>query len=225
MTTASPDGSASRNPIRVLLVDGCRIFAQLLTEALDRERDLHCVGAAEDTTTAVLEASRLQPDVLLVVGPHLHVEVWSTAVIALASACPSGRLVLLVRATSRGALDHVTRTCDSVVHADTADLAALLAAVRDDPKRFDTAPAPAFRPDSTDPPHDAETPLTPADLTLLRLVAAGYDSESAARELRISPGFVRHRLRRICADLEADTPAQAVAIAVASRVLTLHPEG
>lgn len=225
MTTGSPDGSASRHPICVLVVDGFRIFADLLTEALDREHDLQCVGAVGDTTTAVLEAVRLQPDVVLVVGPHLEVEDWSTAVVALAAACPAGRLVLLVPTASREAHEHLTRARDSVVHADAAEPAALLAAVRDDPHGVDAASAPASRGDGTDPHNVVVTPLTPADLTLLRLVAAGYDSESAARELRISPGFVRHRLRRICTDLGADTPAQAVAIAVASRVLTLHPEG
>ena len=65
--------------------------------------------------------------------------------------------------------------------------------------------------------------LAPADLRLLRLVAAGLDSEAAARELGTGPGLVRRRLNRICIELRAETPMQAVATALRDGLIRLGP--
>lgn len=225
MKPASREGSAAGHRTRVLVVDGCRVFGELLAAALNGEQDLECAGLALDLATGVAEAIRRQPDVILAVELHLgggdHVSVAPS----LAAACPSGRVVLLTSSvTGRGPVD-VRRAGASVVLGDQADLGMLLAALRDGRGGVDPAPATVPRVDGGDSRDATVATLAPADLRLLRLVAAGYDSESAARELRTSPGSVRDRLRRICADLGADTPTEAVAIAVASRVLSLHPEG
>lgn len=215
-------GGTPREPTRVLLVAGSRIVAQLLSAALDREQDLQCVGVAEDAATAVLEAVRLQPDVVLGVGLHLEVDDWSAALVALSQACPAGQVVLLPSPGSGRSLEPAPYPRARIVSAPETDLAALFAAVRD--ASGEVGPARQVqRVGDTDSPEVRADPLTPADLTLLRLVAAGYDSEAAARELQISPGFVRQRLRRICTDLGVESPTQAVAHAVTTRLLTLHP--
>lgn len=223
MKADSGRGSTSRDTTRVLLVDGSRIGAQLLSAALEDEHDLECVGVAEDFTAAVLEALRLQPDVVLVVGLHLELDDWSAARVALAQACPTSRVVMLVPTGSERAFDPAEHERVCVVSAQEADLASLLAALRDASRGVGAAPQ-VSRAGGTDSSEVRGADLVPADLALLRLVAAGFDSESSARELQISPGLVRQRLRRICTDLGVDTPTQAVAVAVASRLLTLHPQ-
>lgn len=219
------EGSAAGYRTRVLIIEGCRVFGELLAAALNGEQDLECAGLAMDLTAGVAEAVRKPPDVILAVDLHLRAGDRASVVPALAAACPSGRVVLLTSRVTGWGPEHVSGTGASVVLGDLADLAMVLAALREGRGGGDADPATVPRVDGGDSQDATVATLAPADLRLLRLVAAGYDSESAARELRVSPGSVRDRLRRICADLEADTPTEAVAIAVAGQVLSLRPEG
>jgi DNA-binding NarL/FixJ family response regulator len=52
-------------PLRILIVDDHRTFADLLSFALDYEPDLQCVGTATSAAEAVTMAQHLRPDVLI----------------------------------------------------------------------------------------------------------------------------------------------------------------
>lgn len=52
-------------PIRILVVDDHRSFAELLSFALAAESDLECVGVAASADEAVALAGRLRPDVVV----------------------------------------------------------------------------------------------------------------------------------------------------------------
>lgn len=214
-------GSAADQRCRVLVLDGSRIFGELLAAAVDREQDLECTALVTDLPTAVAEAIRARPDVILAVDLHLPAEDRRSLIPALSVACPSGHILLL---TSMHEPDEARPAGLSVVLDERTDLAALLAAARDtrgDLLADSTRPPTALGPDS-----DVAPPaLSRDDLRLLRLVAAGYDNESTARELRVTPAAVRDRLRQVCADLGADSPTEAVAIAVVARMLRLGPDG
>jgi predicted ATPase/DNA-binding CsgD family transcriptional regulator/transcriptional regulator with XRE-family HTH domain len=59
----------------------------------------------------------------------------------------------------------------------------------------------------------SETPLTPREVEVLRLVAKGLSSKLIARQLTITPGTVNYHLAEVFNKLGVDTRAQAVAVA------------
>lgn len=58
---------------------------------------------------------------------------------------------------------------------------------------------------------DAEVPLTPRELEVLRLLARGLTYRETAKQLFISHATVKVHVRRIRAKLEADSRTRAVA--------------
>lgn len=52
-------------PIRVLVVDDADYFREVVVACISDERDMEVVGEASDGPTAVTEAARLRPDVVL----------------------------------------------------------------------------------------------------------------------------------------------------------------
>lgn len=52
------------------------------------------------------------------------------------------------------------------------------------------------------------------DLELLRLIGSGRTLEAVGREFGMSERTVRRRLRRLCDQLQVDTPIEAVVWAV-----------
>lgn len=61
--------------------------------------------------------------------------------------------------------------------------------------------------------------LSPRQLDVLRLIAAGADVEQIGRELSISPGTVRTHVRNLLERIGAQNRAHAVALAMASGLL------
>ena len=66
--------------------------------------------------------------------------------------------------------------------------------------------------EESQPPH---TPLTAREREILRLVAAGYETDAMAAALVISPSTVRNHVVRILAKLGARNRAHAVALGAA----------
>src|SRR6266516_1201619 len=60
-----PEGSTSPEPIRVLLVDDHPVIRDIIRLACDRSARIAVVGEAADGEGALVEASRLQPDVVV----------------------------------------------------------------------------------------------------------------------------------------------------------------
>jgi DNA-binding NarL/FixJ family response regulator len=63
-------------------------------------------------------------------------------------------------------------------------------------------------------PIKRRSPLDCEDLTLLRLLAAGFSTESVARRVDMSERTVRRRMRAICDRLDVPAPITAVVWAV-----------
>jgi len=68
-----PDGDATAQPIRVLIVDDHRILREGVRALLAGELGIMVVGEAEDGESAVLQVDSVKPDVVLMdmVMPHL----------------------------------------------------------------------------------------------------------------------------------------------------------
>jgi DNA-binding NarL/FixJ family response regulator len=58
-------GSSAANPVRVLVADDHRLFADALTTLLSGERCIECVGIAADGAEAIERTAELHPDVVL----------------------------------------------------------------------------------------------------------------------------------------------------------------
>lgn len=58
--------ATSRKPVRILLVDDCRIFLDAAKEALSCRPGIEIVGDAESATEALEVVDRIAPDLMLV---------------------------------------------------------------------------------------------------------------------------------------------------------------
>ena len=57
-------GTDGGKPVRVLVVDDSALIRRLLTDLLSSAPEIEVVGTARDGREAVLQATRLQPDVI-----------------------------------------------------------------------------------------------------------------------------------------------------------------
>lgn len=198
---------------RVLVVDNHKIFVQLLSSALSAEPDLDPVGVAHDTRTALELARELRPDVV-VMDVRLGDGDGIAVARELSDELPETRIVVLT-AFADSAL--VRRAADSgacALLAKDGDLDVLLDALR-------TAQNGSFVIGAALPPlpvrHDerlARAGLGSESGHLLRLLAAGFDTEGIARELAVTRAEAQRRIDEIVRGLQASGPADAVAVAV-----------
>ncbi|HIC88097.1 MAG TPA: response regulator transcription factor, partial [Anaerolineae bacterium] len=81
-------------PIRLLLAEDHRLMRQGLRALLEDEENIKIVGEAGDGPTAVAEAERLQPDIVLmdITMPHLN---GLDATIRIRQRCPNTRVIIL----------------------------------------------------------------------------------------------------------------------------------
>ena len=94
-------------PIRVLLADDHRLYAETLTLLLSTDERIEVVGRAEDGRRAVEQALRLRPDVVLMDVHMPHVD-GIAASRSLRSELPDARVVML---TSSAAAEDLERAC------------------------------------------------------------------------------------------------------------------
>ncbi|KAB7745204.1 hypothetical protein GA707_04395 [Nostocoides sp. F2B08] len=200
----------------VLVAHGSLALAEALSAVVASEPGLEAVATATDPAGALTDVGRIRPDAVLA---DLGEGDWVVAVIALTKAYPQIRVVGLAPAEA-AATDRLLAAGVHLVDAASAGMGAVLAALHAGGGRRADEPGGSARAASGTQPTRSSA-LAPTDLQLLRLVAAGLDSESAARELGTDAGLVRRRLRRICTELRVESPIQAVAVALREGVLDL----
>ncbi|RNL73816.1 DNA-binding response regulator [Streptomyces sp. I6] len=178
--------------IRVLLVHDAYLMRSALTALLGRERDLQVSGASWGA--AVVQARSVRPHVCVVdvdcpgalrpaalTAPARGVTGPAPALLALATAAKPGALR---RAFDAGALGYVSKD---------AGPRRLLEGIRQVAKgeRFvDESLAFGFL-------QAAEMPLTPRELSVLRMAAEGSTIAEIARQLHLSLGTVRNYMSAI----------------------------
>jgi DNA-binding NarL/FixJ family response regulator len=70
------------------------------------------------------------------------------------------------------------------------------------------------------PPTNAESPLSPREIDILRLVAGGYSNKEVARLLGIASGTVKNHISETLRKLDARDRTHAVQKAQAARLLS-----
>jgi DNA-binding NarL/FixJ family response regulator len=219
------------NPVRVLIVDDHRVFAEAIATRLEVEPDIVVVGTAATGREALAAIEEFRPDLVL-----MDVELAGEDGIEVAARLRERRPDLVLAVVS--CLSDPVRVRDAVgvgafawVTKD-APIEELLAAIRG-----------AMRGESWIPPailtgvlkelltarrgldEDEErlARLTPRERHVLECMADGLDRLAIAERLYLSANTVRTHVQNILAKLQVHSSLEAVALALRSRAVAQAP--
>ncbi|MFL1376458.1 MULTISPECIES: response regulator [unclassified Nocardiopsis] len=209
-------------PIRVLVCDDQVLIRTGLTTIVDAQPDLEVVGACADGAAAVDLARRLRPDVV-VMDVRMPVLDGIEATRRLAGAGVEHPVKVLVvttfnldehvyEALRAGASGFLLKDAppERLLHGIRTVAAGAALLDPDVTRRLVGEYADRIRPSRTDP---ADTPLTPRELEVLRLLADGLSNGEIAAALFISPETVKTFVSRILTKLDLRDRVQAVVYA------------
>ena len=209
--------------IRVLVVDDHVIVRRGVESLLLGLEDIELVGEASHGREALARVEELQPDVILMdlAMPEMGgVE----TIRALRAADPDVRVLILtgaaseeetLRAVRAGALGYLSKECDQASCAE---------AIRRVYRRELSLPADLtmqlmqhgdWREPSTER-------LTPREITVLGLVAQGYDDVEIAEHLAVSKATVRTHVSNLLAKLQLKNRVEATLYALRHGLATLE---
>lgn len=206
-------------PITVLVVDDHPLMREGISALLGQAPDVDLVGEASDGDEAIALHRTLRPDVTLM-DLQMPRVAGLDALAAIRAEAPDARVVVLTtyagdalarRALKAGAQAYLLKS------AVRKDLVETIRAVHRGIVRVspEVACAMASAMGAGD--------LTPRELDVLNLVAAGNSNKSAAVKLGLSEETVKGHVKNILSKLGANDRAHAVAMALARGLI--HPIG
>lgn len=208
---------------RVMVVDDHATFAELLTDALDRQADLRGVGHATTAAQGVALFRELRPDLVLM-DLQLPDSTGFEATRQILDIDPDAKVIVL---TAHAKPEHAREAlaagaCGFLAKDDT--LAEMLAAIRT--ARHDhVAVSPELMmhliAESGAPPAP-KVRLSERQLDVLTLLARGEDVQHIAKELNISLSTCRSYVKTILSKLEAHSQLEAVVIAAQLGLVTVE---
>ncbi|HYO82894.1 MAG TPA: response regulator transcription factor [Bryobacteraceae bacterium] len=203
--------------IRVLSVDDHALVREGIAALLSGQPDIELVAEAASGSEAIEHFRRYRPDVTLM---DLQMPDMSgvDAIIAIRSEDPDARVVVLttyggdvqvVRALKAGARGYLLKGVPRKELLDT------IRAIHLGQKRLTPDIAAEIAEHATD------DGLTPREIEVLRLVAAGYANKTIAAQLSLAEDTVKGYLKSILAKLSARDRTHAVTIALKRGAITL----
>jgi DNA-binding NarL/FixJ family response regulator len=208
-------------PIRVLVVDHHRTFAELLGAALDAQPALTYLGHAGTGPDARRLIDDLRPDVVLTeVTLPGYDGIAATA--ALRDTHPQTRVVVLTARTEPALVGRATAAGAAGFLTKTGALGDVLNAVRNAHAGGMTVSSHLLAgllkraPD----PHARTDVLTLREHDVLQLMGGGSDARSIARQLGISVHTCRGHVKNVLTKLDAHSQLEAVAVATRRGLLT-----
>jgi two-component system, NarL family, response regulator LiaR len=214
------------SPIRVLIVDDHLVVRAGIRALLALEPNIDVIGEAHDGANAVVEAARLNPDVILMdlVMPKMDgieaiqrimVSQPSTRILVLTSYAADDKIFPAIRA---GALGYTLKD-----FGPTELIYAIQRVYQGEPSLH---PAIARRvlQELTSPPPRPPTsePLTEREVEVLRLVAHGASNHEIAATLKIGEGTVRGHVTHILSKLHLASRTQAALYALREGLASLN---
>jgi len=210
-------------PLRVLVVDDERLFAELMRHALARATDIEVVGVMHDVKSAAHAAANLKPAVVLS-DYHLPDGTGADVARALRRLAPSVSVLILTGDPSNvvladvarsGAVGHLTkaRDLDDVVTAVRLAAGGEILFAPSELQRLLLESAASRK---------IIEPLTSRELEVLRLLASGTSTTAAAESLGISTATLRAHVQAVLRKLGAHSRLEAVAEAARLGLVTLE---
>ena len=202
--------TSAPKPIRIALVDDHPILRQGIAALISDQPDLQLVGQASNGLEAIEQFRLHRPDVMLMdlQMPGMN---GIDAMSAIRGEFPDARFVVLttytgdvqiVRALKAGARAYLLK---SLLHRELLDT---IRSVHAGNKRI----PPEIAAELAD--HAADDQLTPREIEVLRLVAAGNANKIVADRLSITEAPVKAHVKNILSKLDANDRTHAAMIGV-----------
>ncbi|MEW6325286.1 MAG: response regulator transcription factor [Nitrospirota bacterium] len=194
-------------PIRILLVDDQRLFRQSLRHLLEQDPRIRVIGEAADGQEAVVQATELQPDMIL-----LDVELpglsGPQAARLIRDRLPQAKILMLSvhdedarirESLSGGAAGYIIKDAD---HREFLRIIKQTMIGEPISSPFLVTPGEPARPTLPD--------LTPRERQILALLSEALSNKEIAQATNLSPETIKSHLQRIYAKLGVGTRAEAI---------------
>ena len=209
--------SAEIPPIRILAVDDHPLVRQGIAGLVRIQPDMTLVGEASDGREAIQQFRMHHPDVTLMdlQMPEMN---GLDALIAIRNECPGAKVIMLttyagdvqiLRALKAGAQAYLLK---STLHKELLET---IRAVNAGKKALSPEVSHEIATHATD---DA---LTPAEIGVLRLIAAGNTNKQIADELSVTEETVKSRVKCILSKLGANDRTHAAIIGLKRGIIEL----
>jgi DNA-binding NarL/FixJ family response regulator len=200
--------SAETSPIRILVVDDHPVVRKGVAGLVDGQPDMSIVGQASNGREAIQQFRAHHPDIVLMelLMPEMS---GLDALIAIRDEAPDARIIILttyagdaqvLRALKAGARGYLLK---SALHRELLET---VRAVHAGKKSLSAEASDELAEHATD---DA---LTPAEVRVLRLIAAGNANKEIAEQLAVSEETVKGQVRNILSKLGAKDRTHAAMI-------------
>jgi DNA-binding NarL/FixJ family response regulator len=203
--------------IRILAVDDHALITQGIAVLLGIEKDMTLVAEASNGREAIQQFRMHRPDVTLMdlQMPEMN---GLDAIIAIRGECPNAKIIVLTtykgdvqifRALKAGAQGYVLK---NTIHKELTET---IRAVHSGKKVL--SPEASFEIAE----HATDDALTPAEINVLRLIAAGNANKQIADQLSITEETVKGRVKNILSKLGANDRTQAAMIGLKRGIIEL----
>ena len=203
--------------IRILAVDDHPIFRRGVTSLLADHSDMHIVAEASSGIEAVSQFRAHKPDVTLMdlQMPEMN---GLDAIISIRGEFPEAKIIVLttykgdvqvLRALKAGARAYLLK---STIHKDLVDM---IRAVYAGKKTL--SPEASFELAE----HATDDALTPAEIDVLRLIAAGNANKQIADILSVAEETIKGRVKSILSKLNANDRTHAATIGLKRGIIEL----
>ena len=203
--------------IRILIADDHTIVRIGLAALVRTQKDMDVIGEAEDGESAVREALRLHPDVVIMdlVMPKRD---GAEATRLLHLKAPDVKVVILTSYTTSDGIAHALEAGAAGALTKTADDNALVSAIRT-VAEGGTYVSPRIQKMLRESPPAPE--FTERQLDILKSMALGLSNPDIAKQFDISPAVAREHITTILNKLNAANRTEAVAIALRKHLLKI----
>jgi DNA-binding NarL/FixJ family response regulator len=203
--------------IRILAVDDHPVIRQGIAGMIAVESDMSLAGEASNGREAIQQFRILHPDITLM-DVQMPVMNGLDALIAIRNESPDAKVIMLttytgdvqiVRALKAGAQGYLLK---NTLHRDLLET---IRAVYAGKKAL--SPEASFEIAE----HGTDDALTPREIDVLRLIAAGNSNKRVADKLSIAETSVKSHVENILSKLGANDRTHAVTIALKRRIIEL----